>query len=304
MKSLYYLLITTRPRQWIKNLSVFVAIFFSGNLFEQYKVLPVLNTFIIFTFTSASIYLLNDYKDREKDKLHPSKKSRPLASGKLKPQTALTAFWILGLTGLGLAFSLSEYFFLTVIIYFFLLTSYSLYFRNVIILDGMIVAAGFVLRVWAGALVSAVPISSWLIICTIATALLIAFGRRRCEMTILQKHAAVHRKTLSLYPEKFLDIIITAATAFTLTSYTLFTFLNPTDGIPSTITSLLPENWINAKWSMITIPIVMYGVFRYLYLIYSEDIAASPEEAVFGDAPLFTSIILWITTLFTLIYIF
>jgi len=303
MKTLYYLLLSMRPLQWVKNLSIFVAIFFSGHLLIDYQFFPVLKGFLIFCILTSAIYLLNDFKDREKDKLHPGKKSRPIASGKLKPQVALVAYFILGIIGLIASYFLSEYFFSTAVIYFVLLSSYSLFFRNVIILDGMFVAFGFVLRVWAGAFIAAEPISSWLIICTVATALLISFGRRRCELTILKKKAAEYRETLSIYPEKLLDVIITTVTAFTLMSYALFTFFNPVNGISQAFTSLLPEYWIDSKWLMATIPVVIYGVLRYLYLIYEKDTAATPEQAIFRDLPLATSIALWIGMSFVFIYV-
>ncbi len=302
-KLLSALVVTSRPKQWIKNLSLFVAIFFAGEILIPAKFMIVFQGFIVFCLTSSAIYFLNDYQDREKDKLHPGKKNRPLATGALNPNAALWAYGILSLVSLALSLILSEYFFFTVLSYLVLLSTYALYFRNIIIVDGLIIAFGFVLRVWAGALITAAPISSWLIICTIATALLMAFGRRRCELTILKKKAAEHRHTLSLYPEKFLDAIITAATSFTLISYTLFTFFQPISGLPETFTSLLPEHWINSRWLMATIPIVIYSVFRYLYLIYEKDTAASPEEAVFEDKPLLFSIILWLAINFILVYL-
>ena len=225
-----------------------------------------------------------------------------MASGNLNPRVALVAYFIISVVSLTLAYLLSEYFFIISLLYFITLTAYSLYFRNVIILDGMIVAIGFVLRVWAGAFVAAEPISAWLIICTIATALLISFGRRRCELTILKTNASEHRHTLSLYPEKFLDVIITAATSFTLISYAMFTFFNSNVSLPSMFSHYLPEYWINLKWLMMTIPVVIYGVFRYLYLIYEKDTAASPEQAIYTDLPLFLSLSLWLSMLFVIIY--
>lgn len=281
-----------------------MAIFFAGNLLLPYKFIPVFKGFLIFCLLSGAIYLFNDYKDLAQDKLHPGKKIRPLAAGKLAKKVALISFFVFSAFALTSAYFLSEYFFFTALIYFLLLSAYSLFLRNLIILDGMVVAAGFVLRVWAGAFVAAEPISSWLVICTVATALLMAFGRRRCELTILKSRAAAHRHTLSLYPEKFLDVIITTVTAFTLMSYSLFTFFHPVSGLPQAVITLLPDYWANLRWLMITIPIVIYGVFRYLYLIYEKDTAASPEQAVFTDFPLAASISLWITTLFALIYIF
>jgi len=304
MKTLHYLLITARPKQWIKNCIIFIPLFFSGKMFFPEKFLHVIKAIIIFCLLSSAVYLLNDYKDRKKDKLHPNKKNRPLASGKLKPEIAIGTYFILGIIALISAAVLSEYFFAICLTYFLLLSSYSLFFRDILILDGMLVAMGFVLRVFAGALVIAEPISSWIVLCTIATALLIAFGRRRCEITILNHKASSHRKTLNLYPEKFIDTIITSATAFTLMSYTLFTFFNPIIQTNETIITWLPNYWINPKWLMLTIPITMYGVFRYLYLIYEKETASSPEEAIFGDYPLLASIAIWLGSIFLLIYIF
>lgn len=303
MKTLYYLLVTARPKQWIKNFSLFVAIFFSGTLLEVNKFTETFKGFLIFCLLSSAIYFLNDYVDREKDILHPGKKNRPLAAGKISPCTVIISYLLLAPSALILAYFLSNYFFIICLSYFLILSAYSLFFRNIIILDGMIIAGGFVLRVWAGALVSHTPISAWLIITTIATALLMSFGRRRCELTILKNQAAKHRNTLSLYPEKYLDVIITTATAFTLMSYSLFTFLNPENIQNPVLLSFLPDFWASSKWLMATIPIVLYGVFRYLYLIYEKDTAASPEEAIFTDFPLFLAIFIWGVSSFFLIYV-
>jgi 4-hydroxybenzoate polyprenyltransferase len=294
-----------RPKQWLKNMSLYIPIIFWGYLFVPDKFLIVTEGVLIFCGLTSSIYLLNDYEDRAHDILHPSKKHRPIASGALPASLALAVS--IGLVSLSLicAFLLSEYFFICSLVYVLLMIGYCFFLRNVIILDALVVAFGFVLRVFAGAFVSSTPISSWLIICTTGIALLISFGRRRCELTLLKSKAPEHRQTLQQYPETYIDVIISTVTAFSLISYAFFTFVYP--GITSIrepgIYTYLPATWQNLKWLMFTIPIALYGVLRYLFVIYEKKEADSPEEAVFNDRPLLISILSWIVIVILLIYV-
>jgi 4-hydroxybenzoate polyprenyltransferase len=305
MQTIYYLLLSVRPKQWIKNLSLYIPIIFWGYLFVPDKVWAVSLGVIIFCGLTSSIYLLNDYRDRKLDQLHPGKRKRPLASGALDPKLALTVCILLALVSLTSAYFLSGYFFLCSAAYMLLMVSYCLFLRDVIIIDALVVAVGFVMRVFAGALVSATPISSWLIICTTGIALLISFGRRRCELTVLKSRAPEHRYTLHHYPETYLDVIIAVVTSFSILSYAFFTFIYPGNAIREPwFVSYLPDSWSNMKWLMITIPVALYAVLRYLYIIYEKREADTPEEVLFSDKPLFTSMLIWIIMVVGIIYLF
>jgi 4-hydroxybenzoate polyprenyltransferase len=303
VKTLYYVLQSVRPKQWIKNLSLYIPITFWGYLMAPDKFLTVTLAVVIFCGLTSSIYLLNDYKDRELDKLHPGKKNRPIAAGLLDPRLALYISGGLALVSLTSAYFLSEYFFACTLVYMVLMVSYCLFLRNVIILDALTVAAGFVLRMWAGALVTSTPVSSWLIICTTGIALLISFGRRRCELTLLHSKAPEYRHTLQQYPQTYLDVIIAAVTSFSLLSYAFFTFIYPGPTVKDVWISYLPTHWDQIKWLMLTIPVALYGVFRYLYVIYEKRDAFSPEEAVFNDWPLLFSILAWFGLVIFIIYV-
>jgi len=305
MNTIMYLFLSARPKQWIKNLAVFIPILFWGFLFIPDKFFVVSLGFLIFCGLTSSVYLLNDYSDRAHDALHPGKKNRPIASGKLNPTTALLVSIGLAVASLLFAYILSEYFFIVSLVYILLMTAYSLYLRNIIIIDALVVAFGFVLRVFAGAFVSETPISSWLIICTIGIALLISFGRRRCEVTLLKSKAPDHRLTLRRYPEVYLDVIIASVTAFSLLSYAFFTFVYPGAEIirEPWIYTYLPATWQSLKWLMFTIPVTLYGVLRYLFIIYEKREADSPEEAVFNDKPLLTSLLIWTFIVILVIYV-
>lgn len=304
MKTLYYLFISMRPRQWIKNMTLFIPIVFWGYLLQPDKLQAVSFGVIIFCGLTSSIYLLNDLLDRKLDRLHPGKKNRPIARGLLNPPLVLSTSATLALISLFFAWRLSEYFFACSTVYLLLMVSYCLFFRNIIILDALCVAFGFVLRVWAGALVSETPISSWLILCTTAGALLISFGRRRCELTLLLAKASEHRHTLQHYPKTYLDVIIAAVTAFSLIAYSFYTFTSPAMIIKQGWVSYFPTHWDNLKWLMVTIPVVIYGIFRYLFVIYEKKEASTPEEVLFRDLPLLSFIVVWMGLVILIIYVF
>jgi 4-hydroxybenzoate polyprenyltransferase len=304
----YQILRTARPRQWLKNLSLFAAPIFSGKFFEPQTFLLASEAFIAFCALSSGTYFVNDIIDAAKDRQHPIKKNRPIASGKLSEPLAWIVAFILIIGSILFAnFYIGRFFTLSLIAYVLIQISYSLYFRNVIILDSLVVASGFVLRVFAGALASTASLSSWLALTTIGVSLLLAFGKRRSEKTILAKFAGnteetKTRATLRHYPDALLDSMISMSAAYTIISYSIFAFQTSPRGTAHAISSLLPSILSNPKWMMLTIPIVIYGVARYLYVIYEKGEAESPERVLLSDFPLFFSVLIWGIGVFSIIY--
>ena len=286
----YLIFKTMRPRQWTKNLLVFAALIFSRNLFNPVLAQNVIIAFIIFCILSGSVYTLNDLIDLKADRAHPKKSTRPLASGKLKPETAIIAGAVLVILSLATAFWLHTSFALIALGYFFLQIFYSLVLKHVVILDVLTVATGFVLRAIAGAEVISVPISSWLLICTILLALFLSLGKRRHELLLLEDNAVHHRKILYEYSPGLLDQMISVVTASTVVVYALYTM----DDV--TVKKFQTDN---LKY---TIPFVLYGIFRYLYLIHQKSAGGSPERIMFDDKPLLINIILYLVTVWIFTY--
>ncbi len=293
-----------RPRQWIKNLSLFTALLFSGELFVEEKLKTVSYAFVIFCALSSFTYIINDIHDKEEDKRHPHKKNRPIASGRLRIGFALFIALVILAFALGWAYFLSEYFFILSIAYIVLTLTYSLVLKNIAIIEAMFVALGFVFRVMAGSLIINAPISSWLTICTISLALLISFGRRKAEITLLGfENASKHRPVLKKYPKQFLEVMISSLVATTFLSYTMFTFAYEINsGISVVLQDILPETLKTPKWMMITVPIAFYAVARYLYLIYNKREKGEPEKLVTSDLPFLFTMILWGIVTLAIIY--
>ena len=304
LTTIKYLLITTRPLQWFKNLSLFAAITFSGSLFSSVALLEVGKAFVIFCGLSSATYLINDVVDAPKDRLHPLKKKRPIPSGNLSVDTALiTAFLLITLL-LPAALMLDKFFFLLALAYITLQFFYSFIIRQIIILDALTVALGFIFRVYAGSLVVDAPISSWLIVATIGLSLLLAFGKRRSESTLLETYQLQQstRKTLEHYPLTLLDAMISVSASIAIISYVLFTFqISPTNSV-LTLSGLLPTTLLKPKWMMLSIPFVIYGVARYLYVIYEKREGESPAEVMFSDKPLLFTILAWFIFTVTTLY--
>ncbi len=305
---LYQILRTARPRQWLKNFSLFAAPFFSGLLFSGDVLEKAIACFLVFCAVSSGAYFMNDIHDVEKDRLHPVKKNRPIASGKLPINLA----WLIGLglyvfSVLIAYLSLNTYFTLAVLAYILLQFSYSLYFRNVIILDSLVVATGFVLRVFAGGLGTDTSLSSWLALSTIGLSLLLAFGKRRSEKTLLRRYSTDDpstRKTLSQYPDALLDSMISMSSSIAIMTYALFAFqISPRVTHNSSLTAMLPSILKSPRWMMLTIPLVIYGVARYLYVIYEKNDAESPERVLLSDKPLLFTVLLWGLLVFGIIYV-
>jgi 4-hydroxybenzoate polyprenyltransferase len=283
------LLASLRPRQWVKNLFVFAGVIFSQQLLTP-RVWPALAAFAIFCGLSGAVYLFNDVADADKDRLHEAKRLRPVASGALPPATAV-GFGVLLLAGcLAAAFGLSTAFGLVALAYGALLTAYSVWLKHLVILDVLTVAAGFVLRAVAGAVAVDVEISGWLLICTILIALFLALGKRRHEYRSLTGDAAAHRPILAEYSEGFLDQMISVVTASTVTTYALYTMS------PETVAKF------NTRLLPLTLPFVLYGIFRYLYLLYRRDLGGNPSDLLVADRGLLLDALLWMLATLAIIY--
>jgi len=293
-----------RPRQWLKNVSLYAPLVFWGELFRPDGFLKTTKAAVLFCVVSSAVYLINDILDAERDRRHPFKKNRPIAAGKLSVKMALSVAVTLLTVGLVGSFFLESYFFFPVLAYFLLQLFYSLWLRNVIILDALVIAVGFILRVFAGAWVLPVPLSSWLVLSTIGLALLLAFGKRRSERTILAAEGlnSKTRRTLKHYPATLLDAMISMSAAYAILSYSLFAF--QTSPLPATplFETFLPATIARPKLMMLTIPLVIYAVARYLYVIYEKQEGESPERVLLSDYPLLASVILWGLSVVAIIY--
>ena len=289
MSLLHAAFVSLRPRQWVKNFFVFAAVIFSQNLFTPLFWLA-LAAFAIFCGLSGAIYVINDVTDMEKDRLHPVKRRRPVASGALPRRLAAALGLLLLVASLGAAFAVSGRFGLVALGYGGLLVAYSLWLKSVVIVDALTVAMGFVLRAVAGAAVVDVEISGWLIICTILIALFLALGKRRHEYLSLRGEAAAHRPILAEYSERFLDQMIAVVAGSTVTAYALYTMSPET--VAKFHTRLLP----------LTLPFVLYGIFRYLYLLYRRELGGNPSDLLLNDRALLLNTLLWMGALVVIIY--
>lgn len=300
----YHVIRALRPRQWLKNLSIYAAPLFWGNLFETDVFIATTKAAVIFTMVSSGTYLINDVLDAPKDRLHPVKKNRPVAGGFISDKFALLlAFALIALAIILAKVEVGRFFGLTVIGYFIVQLAYSLVIRNVIILDALTVATGFVIRVMAGTFATSVPISSWLILAVIGLSLLLAFGKRRSERTILSaKHVPLEtRETLKHYPDNLLDSMISLSATFAVVSYSLFAFQTQTTTTKD-IVDILPATLNTPKWMMLTIPVVIYGVARYLYVVYEKKEGESPERILLSDVPLLNTVVLWVSMIILIVY--
>lgn len=283
------ILISLRPRQWVKNLFVFAGVVFAQKLFTPLA-FTALATFGIFCALSGGVYLLNDVADRESDRRHPLKRQRPVAAGRLPVPVAVAV--ALGLVAVALGASAAIGWELTGIAaaYATLLGTYSAWLKHVVIVDVLVVAAGFVLRAAAGAVAIGVEISGWLLICTILIALFLALGKRRHEVLALGEAAAAHRPILTEYSAGLLDQMIAVVTASTVTAYALYTMS------PETVAKF------GTPWLPATLPFVLYGIFRYLYLLYLRQEGGNPSELFLSDRPLLLNTLGWIAAVLLILY--
>lgn len=305
VKFLWAITRAVRPRQWIKNFAVFAGLIFAGLLDNQKAFNTAFWVFILFCLASSSVYLLNDVFDIERDRLHPFKNRRPIAAGIIPVWVAVLL--ALGLMSVALFFSyrITPAFFLAVLGYLLLQLLYSSYIKSVILLDVMAIAAGFVLRVYAGIWAIGAPLNVWFLLTVTSFALFLAIGKRRSELTLLQAQAAKHRETLLHYPENLLDILTAMFANSTWLAYAMFTFVQLPKTPRQRLTLLLNNLDLpfgEAKYLMATIPVVIYGVMRYLYIIYEKKEGESPERVLLTDRPLLITVILWLVMVIAIIY--
>jgi 4-hydroxybenzoate polyprenyltransferase len=285
------LLVSLRPRQWTKNLLVFAGLLFALELTDPVQVLRSVAAFVLFCLLSGGTYLINDVVDAGRDRSHPQKRHRPVAAGRLPGGVAAgVGGGLLLASSLG-AFLLSVSLGWVAVSYGVLLTAYSAGLKHVVIVDALVIAAGFVLRALAGAVVLDVEFSHWLLLCTILLALFLTFGKRRHELLALEAGAVDHRPILSEYSPRLLDQMIAVVTASTLMAYALYTVAPETQAKLGT--ARLP----------LTIPFVLYGIFRYLYLLYRRDLGGNPSEHLLTDRALLLDIALWAAAVVVLLYL-
>lgn len=279
-----------RVKQWIKNGFLFAGLIFDGQLFSVSAVLQTLLGFIIFNFITSAVYLVNDVFDIASDRQHPHKKDRPIASGKVSPRKAIIIAAVMVFLSLLAGFLLSRSFFLICAAYFLVNLMYSKWLKHVPILDVLIIALGFVLRVAAGvSLITVKQFSPWLYVVTTLLALYLGFGKRRAEMVLFADNTKMGRAVLDGYTLPFLDQLITIVSSATIVAYSLYTF---------SATSL-PQGYS----MMLTIPFVMYGIFRYLYLVQVKQSGGAPEEILLQDLPLQITVALYAVCVIIVFYL-
>ncbi|WP_216368978.1 decaprenyl-phosphate phosphoribosyltransferase [Dictyobacter arantiisoli] len=292
-----------RPKQWTKNGAVFIGLVFAGQLFQLDPFIRTCLAFITFCFVSSTIYVLNDLLDIEKDRQHPVKRFRPLASGRLPVAWAKVAFVVLLLLCAILATLVffipshsdlyhtlggaSILFAGSIAAYLIMMIWYSFRLKHVVLIDVFCIAAGFVLRIVAGSVIIPVVISPWLYLVMCFLSLFMGFGKRRHELVLLQGQAGSHRKILKEYSIPMLDQMMTIVVAGTLMSYSLYTIQGPTGN----------------HRLFITVPFVLYGVFRYLYLVYMRMEGGSPDEILLHDRHMLATVLLCIITVIGVLYI-
>jgi len=279
-----------RPRQWMKNSFVLIALVFSRRLWDKGAVEWSLAAFCIFCFLSSAVYLLNDVVDYAKDREHPTKRDRAIASGRLPKSVAMVAALIFAGGSIALAFAINQAFAGLSIAYLVLNLLYSFSLKHVVILDALMVAIFFVLRAVAGAAAIGVDISHWLLICTLLLALFISLSKRRHELVLLESNASSHRASLNEYSAYLLDQMIAVVTASTLMAYVLYTVDERTVRV------------FGSDHLLYTIPFVIFGIFRYLYLIHQKGEGGNPDRIIISDRPFLINLILWMAAVAIIIY--
>ena len=290
MSTLRLVVSSVRPWEWTKNTLVFAALFFSKNLLNTELFAKAFLAFGLFCLTSGSIYLINDIFDQKEDKRHPHKSKRPIASGALPISVAAPVAVFMVITTIIGSLLLNPMFGVVTAIYVLLNFAYSKWLKHVVILDVFSIALGFVLRVVAGAVVIDVVMSQWLLICTMLLALFLGFTKRRYEVVALANDASLHRRVLAEYSPLFLDMMIGIVTSATVVVYTLYT-----------VSAETVERF-NTDRLLFTVPFVLYGIFRYLYLVYHKGKGWNPAHALLADGPLLINIFLWVFVAGLIIY--
>jgi len=284
------LLKTMRPRQWTKNIFIFAALVFDKQLLIPSSLLRTVAGFVLFCLIASAVYIFNDLSDVEADREHPEKRKRPIASGQLPVRVAWVAGILLVVLSVGLGYLLSPAFAAVEVIYFLLFIAYSKWLKHILILDVLILAAGFVLRVAAGvALIHVERFSPWLYVVMTLLSLYLGFGKRRAELALLSDDAASHRKVLHGYTIPLLDQYIVIVSATTIVAYSFYTFSAPN----------VPAN----HSMMLSIPFVVYAIFRYLYLVQVKEGGGEPEEILLSDRPFQVGLLLWGLVVFVVFYL-
>ena len=296
-----------RPHQWVKNLFIFPALIFSKHLFQPDYLLRSLAAFVLFCALSGSVYIFNDIMDAEEDRHHPRKKDRPIAAGRVSARTALAAFVIVAALSISLSFILEVHFGIIAAAYFLMNIGYSSYLKRVALVDVLVVSLGFVIRAAAGGLAIEVEVSPWLLVCTMLLALFLVLAKRRHELVLLEdersntlaemspasdKNAIKYRKSLDEYSAYFLDQMIALTTASTLMAYILYTL------------SREASEKFGGTALVYTTPFVIYGIFRYLYLIHQRNEGGSPTRALMEDGPLLVDVGLWGLAVVFIVYFY
>lgn len=295
-KLFYAIFKTARPQRWVRNLALFAALVFTGELMNPAKFLQVLWATVIFSMLSSTVYFFNDLVDAPLDRQHPFKKKRPIASGLIALPTAMFITVVGLFVSLLLAIKLSYFFFLMVLAYLILQIAYTLKLKHIEIIDLLVIATGFIIRVYSGSVIINGHLSVWFLLCVIGISLLLAVGKRRAELSLLADKASKVRATLGGYSERLLDVWVGIFSTMTILSYILFSFQQPAI-VPShrliPLLLVLPRALTVEKWLMITIPVTIFGVMRYLQLIYKQNEGESPERILLTDGPLLTSVVIW-----------
>lgn len=277
-----------RPKQWTKNAVVFAPLVFDNKLFNLTNLVNVTGAALLFCATSGVVYLCNDLLDVEADRVHPQKRMRPIASGRLSQRTAAWSAALGAVLVVLASLVISPWLTLVLSGYMAMMFSYTLVLKHLVIIDVFVIAAGFLLRTAAGAVVIHVPLSPWLYVCMVLLSLFIGFAKRRHEIELLESTAGTHRRNLALYSKPLLDELIMIVAAATIMAYSLYTFSAPN----------LPQSHA----MMLTIPFVLYGIFRYLYLVHRESGGGAPEQLLLDDRPLLATVFLWGVTAVAILY--
>ncbi len=286
------LLISCRPAQWLKNLVVFAGIIFAQKLNDSVSLRRSLVAFGLFCLLSSAVYLLNDLVDIEEDRAHPRKRRRPIAAGRVHRWAAASAAAALALLGVACAWLLSSEFLACVAAYLIVTVAYDFWLQHAVILDVLAVAFGFVIRAVAGAVAIEVSISPWLLVCTTLLALFLVLAKRRQELTALGDTAAAHRSVLAHYSREFIDQMTTIVAAATITGYSLYTMW------PDTVAKFGHR----AHYLPLTVPFVLFGLFRYLYLVHLQGAGDRPERVLLTDPPLIVNLALYLAAAVAILY--
>jgi len=307
---LFDVLKTARPRQWVKNLTLFAALVFTGHLLPPTLLIldfwRIVSAIGAFTVVASSVYFLNDLIDIKADQAHPFKKKRPIAAGRISRTLALGIFLVGSVIGLVWAYNLSLLFFLVVLGYWMMQILYSLWLKNQEVVDVFIIALGFFLRVFAGAIVINAHLSIWFLLCVICVSLFLAVGKRRAELAILAEVGVEkHRKVMGKYTTNVLDAYLAMFATASFLSWALFTFNfyeQFQSDVPTALVLISRTLTIN-KWLMATIPIVIFGIMRYVHIIYDGSRAESPERVILQDLPLVLSVGVWGAMVIGVLYV-